>query len=45
VVGWPEEDLDRLSGVHGLVAGGQLVEGEFEVEDLAQVDPTVPDQV
>jgi hypothetical protein len=42
---WAEEYLDRLPPVHGLVAGEGLVEGEFEVEDLARVDLAVPDQL
>ena len=40
-----EKDLDGLPGVHRLVAGRCLVEWELEVEDLAGVDPPVPDQV
>jgi hypothetical protein len=45
VGGTPEEDFDGAALVHGLVAGGGLVEGELEVEDFAGVDLPVPDQV
>ena len=31
--------------IHRLVAGGGLLERQLEVEDLAGVDPAVPDQV
>src|SRR5205807_5546997 len=41
----PEQDFDRSPPVHGLVAGGCLLKGQFEVEDLARVDLAVPDQV
>ena len=33
------------AGVHGPVAVGGLLEGQFEVEDLAGVDLPVPDPV
>jgi len=33
-----KEDLDLSPLVHSLVAGGGLLKGQFEVEDLARVD-------
>ncbi len=33
-----QEHLDGMALVHGLVAFGDLVEGEREVEDLARID-------
>jgi hypothetical protein len=41
----PQQGLDGVPLVHGLVALGGLLEGQFEVEDLAGVDlpgPTSP---
>src|SRR4051795_9529398 len=40
-----QQHLDRAPFVHRLVARGGIVERELEVEDLARVDPAVPDQV
>src|SRR5918993_1027815 len=40
-----EERFDGAAFVHGLVALGGLLEGQFEAEDLAGVDLPVPDQV
>src|SRR4029450_11316499 len=40
-----KQDLDRLPRVHGLIAGGRLLERKLEVEDPARVDLPVPDQV
>src|SRR5438132_6082389 len=40
-----QQRLDGAAFVHGAVALGDLIEGELEVEDLAGVDLTVPDEV
>jgi hypothetical protein len=40
-----EQHLDRLPFVHGPVAGSSLVERQIEMENLARVDLTVPDQL
>jgi hypothetical protein len=40
-----EQDLDRSPLVHGPVAFGGLLQREGQVEDLAGVDLSVPDQV
>ena len=40
-----QQDFGGLAGVHGAVAGGRVVEGEFEVEHFGRVDLSLPDAV
>lgn len=39
---WPQEHLDRVALVHRAAGAGGLVEGEFEIEDLAGPAVVVP---
>ena len=41
----PQEHLDRVALVHRAVGVGGLIERQGEIEDLAWLDPAVPDEV